>query len=185
MVRTNTRVDADSTLGSGSGSVTRANALAQEAPRARAASSTSRGMFWMAPTSTSTMNGRKMCVSPMRSPAKLNRSTTGPCTRPSAIIAWFTSPFWASRAIHPNVRTTRFSSSGNTTRMVSQPRHRERAREEEGHRVTDDQRQRGHREAEAQGAADDLEVVRIGHELRVVARGEPARDADEGNVGAE
>ena len=82
----------------------------------------------LVPTSTSTMNGRKMCVSPMRSPAKLNRSTTGPCTRPSAIIAWFTSPFWASRAIHPNVRTTRFSSSGNTTRMVSQPRHRERVR---------------------------------------------------------
>ncbi len=67
---------------------------------------------------------------PTSSPAKLKSSFTGESTSPSAWSAWFTRPFCASSAIQPNVRTTRFSSSGNTTRIVSHERHRdvERAR---------------------------------------------------------
>ena len=70
--------------GADSGSVTRQNVPPQEAPSTRAASSTSRGMFWMAPMSTSTMNGRKMWVIAMRRPAKLKSSFTGDSTTPSA-----------------------------------------------------------------------------------------------------
>ena len=58
----------------------------------------------------------------------MKSSFTGPSTSPSAWRAWFTSPFWASRAIQPKVRTTRFSMRGKTTRMVSQFRQRERVR---------------------------------------------------------
>ena len=39
---------------------------------------------WITPISTSTMNGRKMCVSPIRRPVKLNISLSGRAMRPSA-----------------------------------------------------------------------------------------------------
>ena len=128
MVRTKTRMPPERMPGAESGSVTRRKVAPQFAPSARAASSTSRGMFWMAPMRTSTMNGRKMCVRPMRRPAKLNSSFTGESINPRPDSAWFTSPFWASSATQPKVRTTRFSRSGKTTRMVSHARNRERER---------------------------------------------------------
>lgn len=123
-----TRVDPARMPGRLSGNVMRKKAATGPAPSERAASSTVRSTFSIAPTRGRIMNGRKMWTRAMVTPRSVPSMTSGSRIRPQPSRVSLTRPWSPSTTSQPIVRTTMLVSSGAMTSAVSGPRQRERLR---------------------------------------------------------